>query len=77
MFRREFGCKPRSPRRIVGLDHHRVSEGGEARPAQLQRRSYGHPGNQPGDDGVRLAVAHAKRWLNISSSSIPNRGARC
>lgn len=77
MFRRGFGCKPGSPRRIVGLNHRRVSEGGDSRPALLQRRFYGHPGNQPGDDGVRLAVAHAKRWLNISSSSIPNRGARC
>lgn len=43
----------------------------------LQRRPSGQPGNQLDRYGVRLAVAQAKRWLNISPSGIPNRGARC
>lgn len=45
--------------------------------AAASRRSGGHRGNQLDRYGVRLAVAHTKRCLNIGPSGIPNRGARC
>lgn len=39
--------------------------------------AWSYCGNQLGSYGVRLAVAHMTRCLNISPSSVPSRGTRC